>query len=47
MTRPTYKEWKSNSQSTPDGLVAQTVQQRILAALAAITSVQNPDGTTL
>ena len=46
MTQPSFKEWRTNSTSTPDGLVAQSIKERQLAALAVYASQQNPDGTT-
>lgn len=45
MAQPTYAQW-TNLGSSANGLTPQTVQERIIAALAVLDSGVNPDGTT-
>lgn len=45
MTQPTNQQWITLS-STSNGLLNETIEERILSALAVLASGTNPDGTT-
>jgi hypothetical protein len=45
MTQPTYAQWRA-TQLAANSLAIETLDERILSALATIASGQNPDGTT-